>query len=433
MTRTDSVNAPSVKNVDWRSIGLLLLVNLIALSVFFSPGTGDVEVWEHWMHEIDANGLAAGYASSDTDYPPLCFVILFAVVKGAAALGTSPFLVLKLSLFIFLWATAICFYWFTRNLILTAALEASLLLNSVALAYLDIYFAPFLIAALFLFQRGHFNAGVFCYAVSCMIKWQPLIIGPFILIYVLNAANAAPIASEKIKRRIIPFVASGLLVLIPLLFLFRVPDVLDSFRKALTLHKFLSGYALNLGWLQTWLLHVFDSGHYGPLQNGVIDWVVVRDPLIVWPNKILFFLSYFALLMAFARGRKEFRQLITYSMLGYLAYFCFNTGVHENHLFLVCCVAWLLVFVEPDQFVRSINLSLAANMNLFLFYGAFGQRVNPVFGGFDITVLFVPVNICLFAGFLIETLKTDGVDLGFLKIPPRVAKSDQPSITSSAT
>ncbi|HXL23912.1 MAG TPA: hypothetical protein VN942_00030, partial [Chthoniobacterales bacterium] len=140
---------------------------------------------------------------------------------------------------------------------------------------------------------------------------------------------------------------------------------------------------------------------------------------VIWPEKILFYLSYAVLFVSFLRQTKTFERLIVYSILGYMAYFVFNTSVHENHLFLVCCLAWILVFIDSGQLIRCINLSLAANANLFLFYGAFGRRVNPVLAGIDITLVFAIANVCLFAGFLIHTLKSDGIDLWFVKIPPR--------------
>ncbi len=79
----------------------------------------------------------------------------------------------------------------------------------------------------------------------------------------------------------------------------------------------------------------------------------------------------------------------------------------------------MLVFFEADQLTRCINLSIAANANLFLFYGVFGQRLNPVIAGVDITLFFALANICLFAGLLFDTLKRDGADLWFFRIAPR--------------
>ena len=398
---------------NWPGIGLLLLVNLIAVSFFFSPGTGDVSIWETWMQKIDTDGLTGGFSNTGTDYPPLAFVILAAVVRCVQVFGVTPLFALKCSILLFLFATSACFYWFTRNPLLTAALELSLILNSVALGYLDIYFAPFFIAALFLLQRGKFSLGFLFYAISCAIKWQPLIIAPFICLYILAGARRDAMDSGRIKRQLVPFARSALVIVIPILAIFGVPAVFDSFKRALTYHKFLSGYALNLGWIQTWVLNLLSPEKYPPLQTGAIDAVIVRDAWIVWPNKLLFYASYLTILFAFARQTKTFTRLIVYSMLGYLAYFSFNTGVHENHLFLICCLAWILVWLDGNELFRAINLTLAANANLFLFFGAFGQRLNPVFGGIDITLFFAVANLCLFAGFLLHTFKADAMSLRF--------------------
>jgi hypothetical protein len=403
----------------WPGIGLLLLVNLVAISFFFSPGTGDVSIWETWMRQIESEGLLGGFAHTGTDYPPLAFIILLAVVRLAQVFGTTHVLILKCSLLFFLFGTTGCFYWFTRSSLLTGALELSLILNSVALGYLDIYFAPFLIAGLFLLQRRHFSLGLLLYAASCAIKWQPLIIAPFVCLYILRGAKEQATESARIWSQVKPFLITVLVLAVPILVVFPFATVVDSFKRALTYHKFLSGYALNLGWLQTWALHFINPDKYGGLlPDGSFDAVNVFDPLVILPNKVLFYLGYAAILISFARGKKSFQQLLTYSMLGYLAYFSFNTGVHENHLFLICCLSWILVVIEPEQLPRCINFNIAANLNLFLFFGAFGQRLSPVIGGIDVTLLFAVANLCLFAGFLIETVKADGLDIWFFRIGP---------------
>jgi hypothetical protein len=404
--------------LDWSGIALLVLVNLVALSLFFAPGSSDVEIWNNWMREISNSGLIGGYTHSDTDYPPLAFGILSLVVKCAAAFGATPFVVLKCSLLLFLVATAVCFYWFTRNLILTAAFEFALVLSSMGLAYLDIYFAPFLIAAFFHFQRGNLNRGMLLFAICCFTKWQPLIIAPFVCLYILDRPDDPSTArSHQLKTRIMPFVFAAVAVAIPLLLIFGA-KIFDSLQRAMTYHIFLSAYGLNLPWLQTWALHLINPDRYGALQDGMVDIFQTREAIVVWPTKILFYLSYAMIALGFARQKKTFERLSVYSILGYMAYFIFNTSVHENHLFLVCALAWVLVFVNRNQLIRCINLSIAANANLFLFYGAFGQRLNPVIGGIDITLLFAIANIVLFADLLIHTLKQDGVDLWFVKIEP---------------
>src|SRR5438094_2796789 len=126
-------NAPK-----WSAVALLLLVSLIAVSLFFSPGTGDVSIWVDWIREISSYGLIGGFKHSGTDYPPLAFVLLAAVSRGAATFGIAQILVLKFSLVPSLFFTAASLYWFTRNLILTAPLEPTLSLHSVSLAYIDL-------------------------------------------------------------------------------------------------------------------------------------------------------------------------------------------------------------------------------------------------------------------------------------------------------
>jgi len=395
----------------WPGISLLLLVNLVALSFFFSPGTGDISIWQTWMGEISSRGIVGGFSHTGTDYPPLAFIILGLVTHAAEMVGVLPVLVLKGSLLFFLFATAVCFYWFSRSLLLTATLELCLILNSVALGYLDIYFAPFLISGLFLLRRGQLNAGFLCYAIGCAIKWQPLIILPFVGLYVFRAAKDPAGGKHRLKTQLFPFVTSAVLVAVPVLVLFGAPAILDSLKRALTYHKFLSAYALNLEWIETWALHLFKPEEYGALINGAIDAFITRDPLLVWPNKILFYVSYLAVLLAFISRRNTFERLVIYSMLGYLAYFNFNTSVHENHLFLICCLAWVLVLIEPSELVWPFNFSIAANANLFLFYGLFGQRINPVLGGFDITLLFAIANLAMFAGFLAHAFKRDSIRL----------------------
>ena len=391
----------------WPEFSLMLLINLVAVSFLFSPGTGDVSIWFRWMKEITSRGLVDGFSHTGTDYPPFAFFVLGGVVWIGQTFAVSQFVVLKCSLLFFLFATAACFYAFSRNLLLTAALEASVLVSSMGLGYLDILFAPFLIGGLFLLRQRHFNVGLLCYAASCMFKWQPLIIAPFVCLYIFSALREQPASRSRVTAQITPFLVSGLLIVLPAIAIFGIPALFDSFKRALTYHRFLSGYALNLPWIETWLLHLLAPGKYEFLAKEGIGLILIYDPLIIWPNKILFYTSYAAIWFAFARQTKTFERLIIYSLLGYFAYFCFNTGVHENHLFLIGCLSWLLVLIEPTQLTRMVTLAIAANVNLILFYGAFGQRVNPVIAGVDITLLFAMVNLWLFAEFLLHTLRTD--------------------------
>jgi len=193
--------------------------------------------------------------------------------------------------------------------------------------------------------------------------------------------------------------------------------VIHSLKSGMTDDPVLSGNALNLSWLHTWALHLAQPGTYGALKDGQVDIIesYTYEAFIKLLEKILFYASYGVVLTVFARQKKTFERLITYSALGYMSYFIFNTGVHENHLFLVSCLAWILVFVDSGHLVRCINLSIAANVNLILFYGLFGQPLpfRRVVAGVDVTVWFAFANLCLFLGLLLHTFKTDGVAVRF--------------------
>ena len=399
-------NAPK-----WSAVTLLLLVGLIATTLLYSPGLEDIRIWLSWIDEISRYGLIGGFAHTGGeyphDYPPLAFVMLAGVSRCADVFGTSAFVILKCSLLLFLFATSGCFYWFTRNLVLTAALEFTLVLSSVALGYLDIWFAPFLIAGLFCLQRGNLTLGVFLFTISCFIKWQPLVIAPFVCVYVWSAVQDVRSWRDKLRRKIMPFGVAALVVAMPLAAIFGT-SIIHSLQLAMS-HDYLSGLALNFSWLHTWALHLAQPEKYGPLQDGQIGIIHTREALVILPEKILFYASYAIILIVFAQQEKRFERLIIYSVLGYMSYFVFNSGVHENHLFLVCCLAWILVFLDPSHLLRCINLSIAANINPIFFYGFFGKGLpfSRVIACVDITLWFALANIGLFVGLLLHMFRTD--------------------------
>jgi hypothetical protein len=395
------------------AIGLLVLVNLIAASFLYSPGTEDVETLHRWTQEITAYGVRGALAHGLADYPPLTYVFLAALAQLAQAFGIGWFIALKSSLLLFLAAISACFYWFTRNLILTAGFELSLVLNSVALGYIDVYFGLFVIAALFLLQRGNLSLGLLLFTTSCFIKWQPLIIAPFVGLYVLAAAKNGSGGSGRLRHVIAPFALSAVAVVIPI-FAFFGTNVFTALRRIVS-YGYISANALNLGWIHTWALHLVQPDKYGALESGQNDLIGTQEALTTLPEKILFCAIYALILIVFARQKKSFERLIAYSMLGYMACFLFNTGVHENHLFLVSCLAWILVSLDPDYLVRSVSLSIVANANLFLFYGVFGQPLPfpRVIAGVDITLWFAVANLVLFFDVLLHKFKAEGIGARF--------------------
>lgn len=356
-------------------LGLLAAAVLLSLSLVPSRGTEDVELWRYWTDKVLELGLREGYASAPDSYPPGSAGALLLLAHVARLVGLGRFLVLKLSLWLgLLGLTAIAWYW-TRSLRWAAAVHLGLLLNSAALGYLDVYFGvPFLLALLALRSGRHLPAGL-CYGLACSFKWQPLIAGPSLLLYLaLGGTERHPAAT---LRRTLLFGAGALA---PLAAAFAVVgfDLTASVAHAMS-HGYLSGNALNLPWLAQAALHVIDPGSFGPLARGeaVLSreaWLIsTLEPWIVLPFRLVFLSAFGLALLAFLRSRRSFEDFLASALLGSLAYFALNTGVHENHLFLSLVLAAALAFESGPSRRWFVQWTCAANLNLLLFYGLTGR------------------------------------------------------------
>jgi hypothetical protein len=375
-----------------RALVVVLLV-LVALLPLYSGGTIDVLSWLGWIEGIERSGLISAFANGELVYPPLAWAILQGVALFAHALNMEMFLALKWTLVAFLLFTSGVFLLWTRNLFLTAILHLSLVLSSVALGYLDIWFTPTLLLAFWaLKERKIFLFTVF-FTVSCLIKWQPVIIGPFLLAYVIRLTDLTQwrAALRALLREV---VLPGGVITGAVLLLFG-PAVLISFQNSMS-HVILSGNALNYNWLLTYYLRLTQPERFGPLANGLVEYVDATDWPTIGVSKILFALFYAVTLGVFLRRPKSFENLLRFTIVGYLSYFTFNTGVHENHLFLAGLLGVVLYWVNPRDPYTTLILVLIANINLFLFYGIKGDFPYQRVVGIDLTLPLALFNVVFF-------------------------------------
>jgi Gpi18-like mannosyltransferase len=391
---------------------LLLLANLIALSFLFSPGTGDVRIWKKWSRNTQALGLVEGYRANDSDYPPLSSAILHGVARLARLFPSETskpfsFAAFKLSLFAFLLATGLIFWMWTQNFAAAIFLQLSLILNSVALGYLDIYVAPPLLLALWALKANKISRFSFLYTIACLIKWQAIIIAPFLLLHLLRNPETPGLRKADLAPFLRHVVVPALLVLVLLLAVYGAAP-LRSFGLALSNEeeRCLSGNALNFNWVTTHVLHVVQPDTFGGLVKGRAKYIETEIPWIVIPPKLLFFALYATALATYLRRDRTFGNLVLYALAGYLAYFIFNTNVHENHLFLASILAAVLFVNVPAHARTFLTWSIVANINLLMFYGPNGKgfpfsRVV----GVDFAVVFAIANVLLFIVFFVTTLR----------------------------
>jgi hypothetical protein len=387
---------------------LFLLVSVIAFGFLNSPGTGDVGIQMEWNQTVETKGIIEGFRANNDSvyppYPPLNAVMFYYLGRLSRLSGVDAATGFKISCFSFLiLSTAIFFLW-TRNGILAVIFELSLVLSSTAHGYTDIHLTPTLLLSLWALQEKRWVSFTLLFAVSCLIKWQPLIIAPVLLIHVLDIQRWRDWRNVDFKgiglRIVLPAVSVFLLVLS----IFGTA-VITSLDKAMH-HNWFSANALNFNWIITYILKVFRPWHFGELSDGLIKWIRTGDMRIVLGAKILFISSYLMASWLFFRRPKTFSNLLLFSLLGYLSYFMFNTGVHENHLYFAVLFSALLVAQDRGFLPDFVFWSIAANANLYFFYGTGGLGVpfNRV-AFIDITILLAFLNLFYYFMLFIKTWK----------------------------
>jgi len=374
---------------------VLLALVLLSCSLVYSPGTLDVHTWSRWIRDYLDYSPVAGYAHNETDYPPLMVFIFYLFAKAGALAHIGIFGSVKITILFFsILSTSLVFYW-TRSYAWTALFHLSFILDSVCLGYADLILGFFLILALLQLREKNIAAFSVTFALSVFIKWQALIISPFLFLYVLNInSRTDDHPAKNLKVALLAFTGISSVII----FYFGTNKLWSAFTWAFH-HPWLSANALNMHWVLTFLYQAFYPEQFGALHNGKIFFITAANP----PSIFIFFKVVFALLfsftvLAFYRSKKNMEDLLLFSLTGYLMYFTFYTGVHENHLFLAVILSLLLASGNKHYFSLAIYLLAAFNMNMFLFYGFNGHFSPPrvIAGALDVSLLLALANTFLF-------------------------------------
>ena len=387
------------QQAQWKPFAVVILFEILFALLFLrSPGTTDVPLFMQWIDGILQLGLVGVYRYAD--YPPLFVVLLFLVAKIAAACSIDIFLSFKISLVAALFCTTVCFWTWTLDAALTGLLAFSLCLNGVALGYLDTYLAPTLILSLWALQRKKIALFSVLFTVSSLIKWQPLIIAPFLVLHAVSLPPGDRPSARGLARRWFHLAAPALVGILGAGLVFGFSAMVASLQRSLQ-HTLLSGNALNFNWLVTYFLHLFYPDQYGPLADGIVSYIEI-DLSAGWVNaiKLIFILFYLGALWRLFKMRASFAGAIECSLVGYLSYFTFNIGVHENHLFLATVLAAVAAGLARNKLLRAIIIVGISNLNLIAFYGFTGSPLPfSLVVGVDVSIIFSAVNVLLFLFF----------------------------------
>jgi hypothetical protein len=383
----------------WGQFAVLILLEILfALVVLRAPGTTDASnFFLVWTERALKDGLIGSYGLITDDYPPFSSVLLVSAAKMGALFSVDVFLSFKLSLVAALLCTTICFWAWTLDAVLAGVLAFSLYFNGVALGYIDTYWAPAFILSLWALQKRKIALFSGLFALCSLIKWQPLIVAPFLVLHALSVPGESARSARTLLRRWFELVIPATAVVLSAVIVFGFRPMVASLDHALN-QELLSGDALNFNWLITWFFEAFHPEWYGGMTDGVVKAIII-DPSVRWATaiKLIFVLFYLSALWRLFRSRTSFPAAIECSLVGYLSYFTFNIGVHENHLFLATILAVMAAAVLPSKAGRAALIVAASNLNLIAFYGFTGSPLpfSPVVG-IDVSILFSAVNVALF-------------------------------------
>ena len=336
----------------------LFIIPILLLPIFLRHGYGteDVIVFlDTWYAKYQEFGLLAGYSHLGDNYPPLSYIITVLNTKTAIFLGINRYILHKMMLALFLFCSTGILYFISKDVFVSILFYLFSLIISVGLGYLDIMFAPFLIFSLYYLAKDNLILFIIFYMTSILIKFQPLIIAPFIIVYIIKKY----LFKIKIYKIIfIDFILTFFIIIIIVWFIFGV-SIYDALKCAIK-HRYLSGNALNFNWILTYLLHVFKPNEYGALKlNGLIQYIEPITGITYYFSKTLFFFSYTLIFIKQILSKENsYINMLFVCTVGYLCYFIFNIGVHENHLFPIIILTAMMVYLNKEYLSLFIVWSL---------------------------------------------------------------------------
>lgn len=360
---------------------LLVLIAAFTVVIFRSHGTTDIRTWLGWALHTSEIGIIEGYAAHPNYYPPLTITLLGFCQRIAESLSLAPIYIIKFSLLLFLaGSTALIYFFSKKNFIFTLLAYAALLLNSLGLAYLDLYFVLPLLCALYCLQQGWYTRFALCFSITCLIKYQPIIAGPFFAVYLIAILFDKQELFTSIKKLGIRIILPGVFpwLLAFLVFGFAMVQSLTSLASG----AWLSAQALNINWIST--RYLLQSG----IENQFPPWSEANVAMIraipeipgMWADRsaLLFYVASLLLMMI---QKKNVENLLLFSVMGTFSWFMLHTGAHENHLMLCSVLAIALYCVNRHYLYLTLGILFISSLNMFMFYGISGAgagiRIHP--------------------------------------------------------
>lgn len=374
------------------SFTMVCLGLVLTAALLNSQGTSDKDFFFQWGENFLEFGARDGYESSK-DYPPLTMVIMgMAFVFLPDSLGNEINVLRALNVGALL-ASALILGFRSRGLRAPTLFWGFAVVGALGMLGIDVWFAPPLLLALILLEKGHLSGAVALFSLATLVKWQPMVLAPFLLIYAWKSLEGTP--RKKAQGFVMRVVLPSATIYTGAAILFGFENMARAFAGNLT-SWVLSGNATNFNWILTWALRVTNPEQFGPIEGGLVTYLALEAD---WMGlgRFIFWPIFFGLLLVLSRRPADYSRTIQFSAVGFFAYFTFNVGVHSNHLFLV---ALLLLLQHAQSLSHSSNFVVVAtlhNANLILFYGFDGSyNLQRVVAGLDLSIVLAAIHVFAF-------------------------------------
>jgi hypothetical protein len=371
------------KTNPWQPALFAALTLAITALTFANPGTSDVTDFLSWSATLLQKNPFAGYALI-ADYPPLGPFILWAAAAAGHLAHITPLENLKLAIALFQYAAA-AIAW--RIFSPAAAIILFLLIAPYGslLGYIDVFYLPFILLGLLALTQNRPAFALLLFTAATLIKWQPAILCPIIFIQAFATTTGA-------KKFLFPLPAAAFAAAIILAF--SPASVWWAFSGATT-DPYFSGQAFNLDWLATGLMKLFHIAgqHFSP--DGTIIPITALPPPWYGASKTLFWIAYLTNLAIFATRPKTPKRLILALLTAQSIQFTLNTGVHENHAFLILALGFIAVCQNDLSKPRFTLIAALALSNILLFYAFPSANLTGGYFGAALTMSLATIQCAM--------------------------------------
>lgn len=409
------------KSFSWLTLFLVVYFVVINLALIPAEGSPDTVSWAQYsVATVEHINPFLAQTVVDQRYPPLSTAITGAFANlWNLTIGPSTTYAIstKLSILFFYALTVFCYIKFTdrgklnlKEKLLIILSTLTLIIQTQGLADLNIYLIPSLFFAIYLlFKKKYLFSGLMM-GITVSIKWQPVILIP---LFILSIFTFKDLMQKNFKPPLLFLIG---LTPIPILVWFLViinPGGLEAFNRSFEYLKYgapmLSGQALNLNWIVTYVLHIIDPVKYFSIEylGGLNRQIPTSQAPWIFQGTL--FIIAFALitLKYWVSPNKDILKFLAACVLIYFAHHQLNRSAYEKHLFYLPVFMLFLYLLKPTSSNRIILIlfDVMAIMNLIFFYGFTGQKdVNRLFFGFDLTVIFSFFYLIIFIYFVYKYL-----------------------------